>query len=539
MLAPGEAILGATPGGGTAELTGSSFATPIVSGLVGLLLSVQLQHGRTPDPRHVREAILSTATPCQLQDEIECARYLAGTLNVSGAYALTTRGGRITMGDHDVGASSQSLENAASAVQLAVSGAETTGVVPSAAPLSSEAPEQPNAPAGEPVQPDASPAPRVAAQAAAAIPSGPSAVTPAEVTPTAVTPAADASVNGASVTGVQHPVSAPVGVRPASECSCNDATAKSNIFAIGNIGFDFGTEARRDTFRQLMPRPAGAGSPPVFYAPNAYDPGQLADYLDEHPSESTKLIWTLTLDLTPVYAIEAEVSYAEEVYQQLRVALRNQALSPTEHTDYVSRVSIAGVLTARTRRLFSGQVVPIVVAQPRGLYTWNETLFVDAVLEAVSEQAANVSPKTPAPDPDFTRRMLRSFLDKAYYELRNLGQSSPDRAINFAATNAFLFGTEISTGILSPMTQPGQTNRFTLTGTGQIERAQPTLGTLDTITATKSAYCRVDSDCWDVRLSFFDPENSYRARTVFLMTIDVSDELPVTLAPTHQFLVAS
>ena len=32
------------------------------------------------------------------------------------------------------------------------------------------------------------------------------------------------------------------------------APGKSYIFAIGAIGFDFGTEARRDSFRQLMPR---------------------------------------------------------------------------------------------------------------------------------------------------------------------------------------------------------------------------------------------------------------------------------------------
>jgi PatG C-terminal/Family of unknown function (DUF5838) len=41
--------------------------------------------------------------------------------------------------------------------------------------------------------------------------------------------------------------------------------------------------------------------------------------------------------------------------------------------------------------------------------------------------------------------------------------------------------------------------------------------------------CRMDSDCWDVQLKFFDPENSRRAKKVFRFTIDVSDLIPVTL----------
>jgi hypothetical protein len=52
---------------------------------------------------------------------------------------------------------------------------------------------------------------------------------------------------------------------------------------------------------------------------------------------------------------------------------------------------------------------------------------------------------------------------------------------------------------------------------------------LDSITVEKSPFCRMDSDCWDVKLIFFDPENSNRAQKVYRFTIDVSDVLPVTL----------
>jgi cyanobactin maturation PatA/PatG family protease len=59
ILAPGENILGAKPGGGTLQLSGTSFAAPIVTGVVALLLSLQEARGETPNPQAVREAILA------------------------------------------------------------------------------------------------------------------------------------------------------------------------------------------------------------------------------------------------------------------------------------------------------------------------------------------------------------------------------------------------------------------------------------------------------------------------------------------------
>jgi cyanobactin maturation PatA/PatG family protease len=262
----------------------------------------------------------------------------------------------------------------------------------------------------------------------------------------------------------------------------------------------------------------GESEPPVMVPPNPYDVTQLAAYLDDNKSESAKLIWTLNLDLTPIYAIEAESAYAEEVYSTLRSALRNQAL-PLDDDNFVSRVSIPGRLTGKTRRLFSGQVVPCVTAQHRGLYTWSEGVLVKTVVDTVKPA------DTTREYEEYVNRMVRTFLDKVYYQFRNLGQTSSDRALNFSATNAFLAAEGIADGLLSGKIVPA--------AGGEPEG----LYSLDTIGVSKSPYCRMDSDCWDVQITFFDPTNVLRARNVYQFTIDVSDEMPVSLAPRHQFLM--
>ena len=75
-----------------------------------------------------------------------------------------------------------------------------------------------------------------------------------------------------------------------------------------------------------------------------------------------------------------------------------------------------------------------------------------------------------------------NFLNRVYYELRNLGVAPQERALNFAATNAYQ------------------------TQVAFAESAGRNLA-LDTITVAKSPICRPDSDCWDVQLQMFDPEN--------------------------------
>jgi cyanobactin maturation PatA/PatG family protease len=540
VLAPGKGIPGAVPGGGIVAATGSSFATPIVSGLAALLMSVQKREIGSVDARAVRRAILDSAIPCQQPAAAECARYLAGSLNIPGAYDLIRRGGRSQVAELDT-TFAETAEGGRRPAPWEASLSSGAGVAASAAASGWENAAPPAQAHGAPEPPPSTPPVATAAVQGSAPSAAPPPPPPPPPPPQGIqgqyATLGATSAAPASFGGVGPGTDAAGGVGPSSgcghgaPCSCGAAPSAevplaavpvapvpallpvpiSYVYAIGNIGFDFGTEARRDTFRALMPTLTIEGSsPPIQTQPNPYDARQLADYLERDPWESTKVIWTLNLELTPVYALEAEPEYADAVYELFRQALRHQSL-PADDPLFVSRVSIPGVLTTRTVRLYSGQVVPVVEVQRRGTYVWNEAALVDAVVAAVPD---------PTADSARVRRKVRQMLDKVYYQMRNLGQSPPDRAINFQATNAFVFAAAIADGILS----------------GKVERDDADLYSLDTITAVKSPYCRVDSDCWDVQISFFDPDNDQRATVVFQSTIDVSDQLPVQLAPTHQFL---
>ncbi|ABG51582.1 peptidase S8 and S53, subtilisin, kexin, sedolisin [Trichodesmium erythraeum IMS101] len=456
ILALGENILGAEPGGGTRQLSGTSFATPVVSGVAALLMSLQLQREEKPDSQKVRTALLKTAVPCHAQEKRRC---LVGQMNISGAIAHIT-GETMSESEQD---NSNGIE--------ASCGCESTpeASLPGSVGLENSLPT----PADNGVV------------AAGVVEAGVTASQPLSSTNTSNTsnnqisamPNNSQSNNSNGITPSQPP---------------QDVT--NIVYVIGTLGYDFGTEARRDSFKQLMPA-VTIGNTQI--PANPYDARQMVDYLANNLSEAKSLIWTLNMELTPIYAIEAVGSFAREVYEALQELLAGE-VEAEDAERYIERVSIPGKLTGRTVKLFSGQVVPVIEpVSPRGIYGWRVNTLVGSALEAVRGEQAEA-------DDEQMRRSLSSFLNRVYYDLRNLGQTSQDRALNFAATNAFQAAQTFSTAVAAGME-------------------------LDSIAVTKSPFCRMDSDCWDVQLKFFDPENNRRAKKVFRFTIDVSDFIPVTL----------
>lgn len=280
------------------------------------------------------------------------------------------------------------------------------------------------------------------------------------------------------------------------------SAASKRVYVLGSIGYDFGSEARRDSFKQLMPAVEIDG---IIVPANPYDARQLVNYLAENPSEHKSLIWTINQELNPIYAIEVKGGFAADVYEVLQLMLAGQ--SESEDSDnFIERVSIPGQLTDKKIELFSGQEVPVItVNNIRGMYGWKVNGLVDAALQILSEDLADANEIQ-------MRRSLSSFLKRVYFDLQNLGQTAKDRALNFAATNAFQAASSFAQAIATGME-------------------------LDTIEVEKSPFCRVNSDCWDIKLKFFDPDRGLRAKKVYLFTIDVSYLIPVTLGEVRSWSV--
>jgi cyanobactin maturation PatA/PatG family protease len=460
IVAPGENIVGAVSGKGTTtQKTGTSFATPIVSGIAALLLSIQLRRGdKKVDPSAVRAALLNSVQPCDLENVSDCERLLAGRLNIAGAYQSITK--------NQVAVSMLTPNQLTKREELIMSEQQTPEVEVQLAESNSLNSED-----------------NTSSVSMSEVDSGKD----LSVTESMEAPS---SVNSLIETTAVENTSLvmPSQINPAA-CNggCNGGKP-SLVYALGRVGHDFGTEARRDSFIQSM----GGGNPD--------DPAQLVEYLKlgdfwkSNFHAATRITWTLNIDATPIYAIQPVGAFNEVGYKQLLDFLSQQL------NEGVERVSIPGFIAGKVA-LLSGQTVPVIVPELIGMASWSTAALVKAVVGgeefAESEKA----------------KKLTNFLDRIYYELRNLGVTSQERALNFAATNAFQVGHVFESCLQESLE-------------------------LDTIDVEPSPICRPGSDCWDVKLVFFNPKQRMeRARDVHRFTIDVSDVIPVTVGTVKRWSV--
>jgi cyanobactin maturation PatA/PatG family protease len=465
ILAPGEQVLGALPGGSTFALTGTSSATAIVSGVAALLLDLQRRLGDKPNAQVVRRFLLDSAIGCSYQVGDTCRRILVGRLNISGAVAHIIPN-KTVVGDHPMaepGESGGALPTSA----VAETGTQDTVRAASTSPPTGVHDHHAQAAyqAGEPwstLARSLSPSPAMSADLI-----GPH---EAPAGRTSASPRGEAS-GGCG-------------------CGCRSGAAPQMVFALGVLGYDFGTEARRDSFAQLL-----QGDP--------HDHKRLADHIRKDPWDAADVTWTLNLDTTPVYALRPQGPYAGHCCDRIIQFLSDQL------TEGVERVSVPGWIVGSTR-LLSGQVVPVIDPVMRGMYSWTTQALVKA--------ACGDPPAEQAPAQDKERyaertRAVGNFLTRVYEELRNLGLTPQERAINYSATNALLISQVYEDALKEGMD-------------------------LDRVEVERSPICRPESDCWDVKATFFDPRRLHeRARKLYRFTVDVSDVVPVMVGGVRSWFV--
>jgi cyanobactin maturation PatA/PatG family protease len=456
ILAPGMDVLGAVPGG-TARKSGTSFAAPFVSGLIGLLLSWQIKRGQPPDPHAIRSALLNSATPC-LPETIaaDCRRFLAGQLNIQAVVEQLTGGDHrmtdlkaVLPSEPFIPAQDDALRQTSNQMEPAVTASGTKEN--RADRLSGDIP----------------------VDVISASNRGSRAQSPFR------------TAEGPAMRGAGLVTLSDCGCGGAPDCACGGGIQKPPlVYALGKLDYDFGSLARRDSLTQAMQTHDNPN-------PNPLIPDQLLDYLDQHPYDAPSIIWTLNLDATPIYAIQPAGPFAVSAYERLRQFLHSQFHQGVE------LVSIPGIISGSVR-LQSGMVVPTVIPAVRGMYSWATKPLVEHVLgERPTDEAATTTY-------DSLASGLGDFLNQIYFDMRNLGLTAEDRALNYSATNAV----QIAEVIRSATHE-------------QLDFGVPVV--------KKSPVCRPDSDCYDVELPFFDPRDTNVANRIYRFTVDVSDIIPVSI----------
>lgn len=270
------------------------------------------------------------------------------------------------------------------------------------------------------------------------------------------------------------------------DCSCGASRSKSpsarvgssaandKVYVIGRIGFDFPSEARRQSISQAM----GAGSDP-------HDPADILTYLEEHPYDAGSILWTINIETTPAYVIALGGPFGHLIAERLLLCLKSQL------EEGVERISVPGHVSG-TLSLAPNRSLPIIQPELRGVFSWTTKALAEAI----------AGKEKPSEDTQEVVRAVSRFLDRADMHMRNLGRTPSDRALNSAITHAFEYGPVF------------------------VDAVRQSLELIQ-VDVQRSPIAPNDREVWDVSLSFIDPSNvANEARRVYQLAIDVTDVVP-------------
>lgn len=297
------------------------------------------------------------------------------------------------------------------------------------------------------------------------------------------------------------------------------------VYALGTLDYDLGSEAHRDFLVQYL-RPV-----------SPFDPQGLMAYLEQNPLDAEWLTWTVKVDNVPICALHPSPAFGREGYAWLRRVFAHpgheHALEDGESSrDVEMLVSVPGTIIGRIG-LATGEVVPVVDPELGGLFAWEL-----GAIERTTLQGAKV-------DKEMHRKILQHvelFQRNAARELRNVGRSPRERALNFAVTAAFQYTEELAMSFVRSQAEAraAQDRTAARTELAALRQVWQDKGDLELsyIDVAPSPVCRQSSaeNCWDVKLVLFNPAAGIsQSGIVYHFTVDISSPLPVVVGEMQQW----
>ena len=222
-------------------------------------------------------------------------------------------------------------------------------------------------------------------------------------------------------------------------------TAGGLVFAIGQLSYDFGTQAVMDAIQSEMPGSLNASIPsdllkflkgdfqeedgsevpgetkeprrrrPAKPAAGEARPASFAESPNLHFASA--ITWTLNLEATAIYALKPAGPFARETYIRLLECFEEQISSDDGINPNSERVSIPGMLSG-SATLMTGQTVPAVVPDMRAIFNWST----GALIAAVRFATLGKPPYKNTEATEETDQGIRNFLDRIYHD--QIGRAS-------------------------------------------------------------------------------------------------------------------
>lgn len=530
----GENITGACIEGNhyvTCTLSGTSFSTALVSGIVALLASWQ-QSGTKPDVLGIRQLLLSCTTTSLPEDHPSYARLLAGQLDLTKAIEAFQVGELPPLDAVKQPTSDAEVEPSRYVNQRTFYMNNDTKDESNVMPSQSE---PVNPPKMDKVVPSE------------VLPDDPDDLDlddddDDEVAPQAVgapmmeRPRREHRVMAHSVraSGTDSPTFNPVtnqGQIPTFD-NCQ------LVLAIGQPSYNFGTEANQDIFKAAIAdwHKRLPESMQAFFPNTPFSELTMAAFLlwkedgsSIHAFYSSQLIWVLSMNATPVYSITPGfVAFSDSIYFSLAqflgenvgldiekyaeltnsISLKKNMIGEKKqietdtgqekilgnlkdaHEQFnvkkndVMRMSLPGYISGSTK-LLNGNYIQSVTPVAYGMNNWT----LDALVDTVTDDAEY-------------RQTLTDLLNRLYINTINRGQAPEERALNYAIYNIIA---------VSDIVRDAATKNMQFTN----YQVKP------------SKIQRQNSQMREVQLTFFNPGNTTQASTTYAITVDISAITPI------------